>query len=86
MAHALAEMPGVIINPDTVETNILYFTFEEALMKKMKVDYRAFAGKMKDEGVLCNAGFLNDYIRFVTHRDVTREECEKAIKTVKKLI
>ena len=28
LANELAEIPGIIINPDHVETNILYFTFE----------------------------------------------------------
>ena len=87
LATELAGMKGVKINPKTVETNILYFTFEPELMERLKIDYRGFATKMKEqEGILCNAGFLNDYIRFVTHRDVSRKECEKAIKAVKKLI
>ena len=55
-------------------------------MEKMKLDYRGFSTKMKEnEDILCNAGFNNDYIRFVTHRDVSREACEKAIRAVKNL-
>ena len=55
-------------------------------MKKMKLDYRGFSTKMKeDQEILCNAGFNNDYIRFVSHRDVSREQCEKAVRAVKNL-
>ena len=73
LAHELAEIPGIIIDPKTVETNILYFTFENELKKKIGLDYRGFMFKMKEEhNILCNAGFNNDYIRFVTHRDVSR--------------
>ena len=49
LANELAGMKGVIIDPKTVETNILYFTFEPELMERIKIDYRGFAAKMKDE-------------------------------------
>ena len=35
---------------------------------------------------MANAGFANDYIRFVTHRDVSRAQCETVVKAVKKMV
>ena len=49
MANELAAMPGVIIDPKTVETNIMYFTFTQELLDRIKLDYRGFAAKMKED-------------------------------------
>ena len=74
MANELAEIKGIRIDPVSVETNILRFEFEDSLMKKMRCDYHQFAARLKEEeNILCNSGFANDNIRFVTHRDVSRE-------------
>ena len=54
--------------------------------KRIKLDHFGFAKAMAEEGVLCNPGFANDYIRFVTHRDVNRKDCETAIKAVKSIM
>ena len=55
-------------------------------MKKMRTDYFGFVGRLKEEeNILCNPGFANDYIRFVTHRDVSREQCEKVIQVIKRM-
>ena len=80
-------MPGILIDPSIVETNILRFTVAPKVMRRLKCNYRQFVGKLsEDHGVLCNAGFANDNVRFVTHRDVSRKQCEQALKAVKTLI
>ena len=87
LAQELAGIPGIQIEPELVETNILRFTVEPKPRKRGGVDYRKFVGRLREEHqVLCNAGFANDNVRFVTHRDVSREHCEKALKAVKSLI
>ena len=56
-------------------------------MRRLKLDYRKFAGLLRDDhNILCNAGFANDNVRFVTHRDVSRDQCEKALKAVKTIL
>lgn len=73
LINELASIKGVITDPSTVETNILRFEIEPKYLNKIKCDYRGFRDRMKSEyGVLCNAGFGNDNMRFVTHRDVSR--------------
>ena len=49
MAHELAEIKGVVIDPTFIETNIVRFTFEKSLLSKMKTDYFGFSKKLKDE-------------------------------------
>ena len=77
LAHELAEIPGLVIDPLSVETNILRFEFDAKTKRRLKTDYVKFVGRLKEEEkILCNAGFANDNIRFVTHRDVSRKQCE----------
>ncbi len=52
----------------------------------MRCDYHGFVGRLKEEeSILANSGFANDYVRFVTHRDVSKAQCEKVIKVVKRM-
>jgi len=87
LAHELATIPGVMIDPTVIETNILRFSIDPKVCKKKKMDHRAFAARLKEEfGVLCNPGFANDNVRFVTHRDVSRSQCEQALSAVKAIL
>jgi threonine aldolase len=70
-----------------VETNIVRFIIEPKLMKSLKIDYFGIKDKMKEEHkILCNAGFHNDNIRLVTHRDVNRKDCENALVALKQIL
>ena len=40
LAHELAEIPGVVIDPLTVETNILRFEFDPKTKRRLKTDYK----------------------------------------------
>ena len=72
LASELAAIPGIIIDPTIVETNILRYTIEPKYMKKLNLDYRGISARLRaDYGVLINAGFANDNMRMVTHRDVS---------------
>ncbi|HEX3572235.1 MAG TPA: GntG family PLP-dependent aldolase [Acidobacteriaceae bacterium] len=64
--HAVAE-----IDVDTVQTNIVIFTLREG------GDADAFVAAMKERGVLTSAVGPRS-VRFVTHMDVSRKECERA--------
>jgi len=87
LAEELANLPGVKINPQEIETNIMWFSFEEKAMKHMRCDYFGLVGRLREEAnILCIPGFANDCIRFVTHRDVSREQCEYTIKVIKSML
>ena len=86
LAAELSEIKGINIDPKSVETNVIYFKLEQSLLDRLKIDYRGFAGKLKENyKVLSGAGFNNDFIRVVTHRDVSRPQIEQTIQAIKDL-
>jgi threonine aldolase len=70
LAEAVAEVPGVEIDLTDVETNIVIF-------KLTGGDAAGFVAELKRKGVIASA-IGPDAVRFVTHCDVSREDCVKA--------
>lgn len=73
LAEGLAEIPGVKINPAKVKTNILFFDVSDSGLTAQEVSQRLAA-----EGVLAN-GSGPKSIRMVTHFDIDRGDCERAL-------
>jgi threonine aldolase len=80
LAQAIAQMPGVSIDPQTVETNIVYFDVGKA------------AGSAKE---LCDAlrswgvwmlPIAPQRVRAVTHLDVSAEDIERAIAALNRVL
>jgi threonine aldolase len=71
LAEAVARQAAAEIDLATVETNIVIFGLREG------GNAAAFVAAMKDRGVLTSA-VAPRAVRFVTHMDVSREECERA--------
>ena len=68
LAETLSHIEGVIVDPDTVETNIVIFRLAEG------VGAHDLVARLKARGVL--AGSVGpDAIRLVTHNDVSRADC-----------
>ena len=44
MANELAAIPGIDINPDTVDTNIVIIKIQKEMWKKLRTDHRIMAG------------------------------------------
>jgi len=79
VAHCLATIQGISIDPGAVESNIVIFDVSATGMKPADISAR-----LKSEGVLLNA--INDrQMRAVTHSDVTREECDHAIGILRRI-
>lgn len=79
LAEALAEMPGVELDPTQVETNIVVWRLTEPLTAQ---DIKA---QLKERGVLVS-GFGPRVVRCVTHLDVTSEEIEQAIPIIRSVM
>ena len=75
LAEALSAMDGVLIDPETVETNIVIFRLTGSLRASELV-----AG-LKVRGILAST-VGPDAIRFVTHYDVSRAACLTAIEAL----
>jgi threonine aldolase len=76
LAQGLAQIPGVRINPDRVQTNILICDISATGM-----DSDELSLKLAKRNVLAN-GVSPKLIRFVTHLDVSREQCARALEVI----
>jgi threonine aldolase len=77
LAEGLAEIPGVKIDPAKIKTNILFFDVSTSGFTAQEVSKRLAA-----QGVLAN-GTGPATIRMVTHFDVDRGACERALSVVR---
>jgi threonine aldolase len=79
LAEGLAQIPGIKIDPRKVVTNILIFDISGTGMNTAD-----FSQKLAARNVL-GAGINPEQMRFVTHMDVSREDCAKALQAVREL-
>ncbi len=80
LAAALAELPGISIEPDTVETNILYFDVDPERGTGQSV-----AESLREQGVWMLA-IGPQRLRAVTHLDVSAEDIERAIAAIGRVL
>jgi threonine aldolase len=71
LAEGLAELPGVQIDPETVETNIVIFEVPDAAL---------LAERLAPEVDVLAIGTAR--VRAVTHLDVGREQIEQALEAI----
>ena len=72
IAERLAGLPGVELDLETVQSNIVIFH-----MRPGAPDAAAIVARAKEEGVLVSA-FATRTVRAVTHLDVSHEDCRRA--------
>lgn len=79
MAQALAENPALEIDARDVQTNILYCDVKAGPERAERL-----VAELSEEGVgVLNVGSL---IRLVTSINVSRQDCEQAVKAIERLI
>ncbi|MGB7556830.1 MAG: GntG family PLP-dependent aldolase [Candidatus Korobacteraceae bacterium] len=76
LAEGLAQIPGIKIDPAKVQTNILICDISGTGMTSTEL-----SRKLAERHVLAN-GVSPQLIRFVTHLDVSREQCAQALEVV----
>src|SRR5271165_704489 len=76
LAAELANMPGVTIDPAKVQTNIVIFDVSETGLSSEQISV-----DLKQRGVLMN-GINARQMRAVTHYDVDRAGCERAVAAI----
>ncbi len=79
LAEALAGMPGIALDLETVQTNIVYFKSAGGPEATLSIEKR-----LNDAGVLCAEH--GGRVRMVTHNDVSREQVEKAIEIARRVL
>jgi threonine aldolase len=79
LAQGIHGLPGVRINPEAVQTNIVIFGFDHPA-----ISVSAMLEKMKDKGILALA--VSGGIRMVTHKDVGDEDVDRAVKAFQEIL
>ncbi len=75
LAKGLAQVPGIKLDPERVATNILVFEVDGP------IDAKDLQARLKERGVLAIA-LDSRQMRMVTHKDVSRADCERALSAV----
>jgi threonine aldolase len=73
LARGLAAIPGVKINPDVVETNILFYSLEGVAISE-------FVARLRERGIFVGGG------RMVTHYGITREDVDDVLEEARTVI
>ena len=79
LAEALAKIPGITIDPRKIETNILIFDVSGSGLSTAE-----FSARLRSSGVLIN-GINAREMRIVTHYDVDRSACERAVEAIEQV-
>jgi len=80
LAEGLAEIPRIQIDPAKVVTNILFLDVSETSLTSFEISKRLAA-----KGVLAN-GVTPTTMRMVTHYDVDRAGCERALMVLREVL
>lgn len=80
LAQGLAEIPGVILSPEEVETNIIIFAIETGYLSPRQIHQR-----LKARGVLINP-IEALKMRAVTHLDVSQQNCLTALEVMREVM
>jgi threonine aldolase len=81
LAVGIADTPAVVLDPATVETNIVFFSLAE----NSPMDAGSLAARLAEEGLLCHP-LGGDSIRMVTHYHISDEDIERAVEITTKVL
>lgn len=80
LALAITDLPGISLNPDHIQTNIVIFGFDHP-----RLSIPEFLAKLKEKEILA-LDTSESRIRFVTHKDIDDEDVDRAIKAFKEIL
>ena len=80
LASAIAELPGIRLDPEMIQTNIVIFRFDHP-----KYSASDFLSRLKEHSILALSTLSGD-IRFVTHKDVGDKDIDRAIQAFQKIL
>jgi threonine aldolase len=80
LAQGLAELPGIKLDPERVQTNIVIFDISATGLTTAQ-----FTPELRSSGILAN-GISSREMRMVTHYDVDRHGIEKTIQAVRGIL
>ncbi|HHF2978447.1 TPA: low-specificity L-threonine aldolase [Vibrio diabolicus] len=77
LAEGLAELSGFSVNPEFVQTNIVFAKLDP------QVDIVNIAAKLKEKNITITPG---NPIRFVTHKDISAQDIDNFLSSIKSLL
>lgn len=77
LAIGLSKLEGFSVNPDFVQTNIVFAKLDES------VDINRIAGELGEQGITMTPG---NPVRFVTHRDISAEDISRFLTELEKAL
>jgi threonine aldolase len=80
LAEGLAEIPGIRIDPSKVVTNILFLDVSQTGLSSFEISKRLAAERVLSNGVTPTT------MRMVTHYDVDRAGCERALRVLRQVL
>lgn len=79
LALAIAELPGVKLDTEWIQTNIIIFGFEHP-----QLSIPELLTRLREHKILALA--TTGGVRFVTHKDVDDEDVDRAVEALKKIL
>ena len=79
LAEGLAPLPGVQIDLDAVQTNLIFVKFDPNVVRADD-----FAAAMTEKGFLCRGAY--DSMRLVTHYGVTEDDVRAAVRAAEEVL
>ena len=80
LAEELHRIPGIEIDAAKVRTNIVIFDIAQT-----GLTFDEFSARLKNRGVLVSSAG-GTRVRAVTHLDVTAEDCQRAVETIRQMM
>jgi threonine aldolase len=80
LARGLEKIPGIQVDPKNVQTNIVIFDVGQTRLAALQL-----VDKLNQRKVLTGA-VDSSRIRVVTHRDVSRADCEQAVRVIGEVV
>lgn len=74
LAIGLAKIDGFHVNPEFIQTNIVFAKLDDA------IDINAIAQKLSQDGITISAG---NPVRFVTHKDISEHDIDTVLEKIK---
>lgn len=77
LAIGLSKLEGFSVNPDFIQTNIVFAKLDES------VDINRIARELSEQGITMSPG---NPVRFVTHRDISSQDIETFLNELEKAL
>lgn len=81
LAEGMAEIPGLLINPQDVETNLVFFGYDTAIVNPAR-----FVSELADRGVLIGGASKANVSRACLHHQVTSGDVETALAAMRQVV